>query len=376
MLLADPARITPTALPVARGGVISWFLRQRLVVKLIGANVLIVLVAAVAVSFAHWPGANLWRVVLVCAIALAAALAANIGLVVLALAPLRGVETTARRVWAGDLAARVPGSPLADLETVRVGNTINLLLDGLLADRERVRTLAAQVIRAGDRERAALARELHDSTAQLLAGLVYQLSAAQRDAESSRQAEKLAELRAAASGILEEVRALAHSAHPRVLEDLGLLAALNALGRSMADPQGAVVDVSLCEGSESLVRTVPAESASVLYRVAQEAMRNALRHANARHVSISLCLVPGAATITISDDGNGFDLEAAERRRAGLGLFTMRERVMLIDGTFGIVTAPRKGTVVRAQITWDGDAPPAIPNLTSRASGLFEVATT
>jgi signal transduction histidine kinase len=307
-------------------------------------------VAGVAVYWVHWPVVDIWRLLLIGGVALLSALGINIFLVILALAPLHRLEATARRVWRGDLEARVPASPLADRETARVGTTLNVLLDGLIADRARLRTLATEVIRAGDRERAALARELHDSTAQLMAALVYQLSAAQREADSPKLARKLGELRSSASEILEEVRHLAHTAHPRVLDDLGLLVALEALGRTMTDPDDDRVRVVLQEGTDADVRALPPQLASVLYRVAQEAVRNALRHANASQVIIQLRVTPSYAALNVTDNGTGFDLAQAEGRRAGLGLFTMRERVALVDGTFSIDTVPQHGTSVQARI--------------------------
>jgi signal transduction histidine kinase len=107
----------------------------------------------------------------------------------------------------------------------RIGTTFNLLLDGLVADRTRMRGLAAAVIDAGDRERASLARELHDSTAQQLAALVLQLSAAARDCTDVALADRLSGMRDQAEATLEEVRLLSHTVHPRVLDDLGLQAA-------------------------------------------------------------------------------------------------------------------------------------------------------
>jgi signal transduction histidine kinase len=333
-----------------RRGLFFWFLRWPLIVKLIGANVLIVLVAGITVYLTHWSDAEAWRVLAVGGVVLLCALGINIALLFVALAPLHRLEATTRRIWDGDFDVRVRSSPLADRETARLGTTLNLLLDGLIADRSRLRVLAAEVIRAGDRERAALARELHDSTAQLMAALIYQLSAAQREAGDQALVEKLGELRGLASEILEELRHLARTAHPRVLDDLGLLAALRALGRTMADPAATQVQVVLLEGTEEDVRGLEPQVASVLYRVAQEAVRNALRHANASHVTMHLRVTPLYAAISVADDGAGFDLAHAEGQRAGLGLFTMRERVTLVDGTIRIDTVPGHGTSVQARI--------------------------
>ena len=100
------------------------------------------------------------------------------------------------------------------------------------------------------------------------------------------------------------------------------------------------------------------ESRAVLYRVAQEALRNAVLHAHARHITVRLAERDGGAELTVADDGTGFDVEAAERRRPGMGLFTMRERVGLVDGRLTIDSAPRRGTRIAAWVPGTG-APPA-----------------
>ena len=137
---------------------------------------------------------------------------------------------TARRVSAGDLEARVPPSVLADRDMARVGTTLNTLLDRLTDDRARVRRLAAQVISAQDEERARVARELHDSTAQMLAAVMLQLGAAAQESSRPRSTTRLATMRELVAEALEEVRTLSHTMHPRVLDDLGLAAALRVAG--------------------------------------------------------------------------------------------------------------------------------------------------
>jgi signal transduction histidine kinase len=263
-----------------------------------------------------------------------------------ALLPLRGIEAVATRVWRGDFGARVGASPVADRDMKRIGTTFNLLLDGLVADRARMRTLASSVIDAGDRERAMLARELHDSTAQQLAALVLQLSAAARDCSDASMAERLQRMRDQASEALEEVRLLSHTVHPRVLDDLGLPAALRNLGRESADVGKIEIDVAIDDDGEA----IPPTLASALYRVAQAAVHNVVKHAEARHVDVQLTVRDGEAVLDVIDDGQGFDVAEAEQRRPGMGLFTMRERVALAGGRFDIRSVPGSGTHVSAAV--------------------------
>jgi signal transduction histidine kinase len=150
--------------------------------------------------------------------------------------------------------------------------------------------------------------------------------------------------------VTEEVRLLAHTVHPRVLDDLGLVAALQKLGREASRGTGIDVDVEAPPKAASLPKRV----ASVLYRVAQESVRNATRHASPRRVGIVLRVADSEASLEVHDDGTGFDLADAERRRPGMGLFTMRERVTLVDGTFELHTTPGSGTTVLASVPLDG----------------------
>jgi signal transduction histidine kinase len=274
--------------------------------------------------------------------ALALSVVVNVLLVRLALRPLGALERTAERVWRGDLGARVPSSPLADRDMARVGRTINLLLDALHDDRARMGRLAAKVISAQDEERSRIGRELHDSTAQTLAGLMFQLSAAARDAAPA-QRERLAELRDMATAALEEVRTLSHTVYPRVLDDLGLAAALEWLARR-ARERGVLAALVR---AQDMGGKVPPAAASVLYGVAQEALRNAERHSEAAAVRIALRAGKGTATLEVADDGRGFDVDSAP---AGEGLRGMRERALFVGGTVTVLSQPGAGTRVRLSV--------------------------
>lgn len=316
--------------------------------KLTGVNLIIGAAAALAVFALHSAGEERWvQLLLVLAAALGLSLIVSFALVRIALHPLVELEKAADRVWRGDFSARVQHSPLADRDMARVAHTFNLLLDSIVRDRERMRRLASQVIAAQDEERARIARELHDSVAQTLAALVLQLSAAQRTSADPALADQLELVRAIAGEALEEVRLLSHTVHPRVLEDLGLPSALEWLARQTREAEGLTINVSVSPVPD----TLPPASAAALYRVAQEALRNAVRHAQARQVDIILEQdQPGRLRLDVVDDGVGFDLAVAEERRPGMGLFAMRERVGLVDGTMDIDSIPGAGTRVSARV--------------------------
>lgn len=322
-------------------------LRVPLTIKLLGANALALAIVLVVV---YGPPEGRPSVETI-TIAIAVAMLVFTGLVVVALLPLRGIEAVASRVWRGDFGARVDSSLVADQDMKRIGTTFNLLLDGLVADRSRMQELATAVIDAGDRERATLARELHDSTAQQLAALVLQLSAAARDTTDSVLQRQLDAIREQAKATLEEVRLLSHTVHPRVLDDLGLVAALKKLGREVSEVSHIDVEVSASNDA----RDIPPTAAAVLYRVAQTAVHNVVRHAEAHHVDLRLVTANDddngrEVLLDIIDDGRGFDVADAERRRPGMGLFTMRERVALAGGTFEITSTLGEGTRITAAL--------------------------
>jgi signal transduction histidine kinase len=319
-------------------------LRVPLLGKLVGANLLIV-AAALLVVVAERRGVLPGNAVSILGVALGVSLVVNLGLVYVALRPLSDLELTAARVSAGDLEARVAPSPLADRDMARVGTTLNTLLDNLTADRARVRRLAAQVINAQDEERARVARELHDSTAQMLAAVMLQLGVAARENESPEVDERIATVREMVAEALEEVRTLSHTIHPRVLDDLGLAAALSWLARQTREQEALDAEAFADDGAP-----IPRLAATVLYRVAQESLRNAARHAQAHRVELWLRRTATTATLEVVDDGRGFDVRRAEERRPGMGLFSMRERVGLANGSLTVESAPGRGTRVVATV--------------------------
>ena len=333
-----PVRNAPAHLP-------HWLvstLGVPLIGKIAGANAIIVAAAVVVTVIGGMVGHGfqLWVVLLV---ALGLGLGVNAILVFIALRPLKDLEATAHRVSQGELGARVPGSVVADAGIQRVGNTLNVLLDSLEADRARMRTLADDVIQAGDRERANIARELHDSTAQTLAALLLELTVLTAQNSDPQLEQRITKIRSIVSDVLEEVRLLAHTVHPRVLDDLGLGAALQLLARESVERS----NVRVTYTGPANVASIDNASASALYRVAQEAVGNAIRHARAKSITIRLDLGARETELEIKDDGTGFAPEVIEQRRPGLGLFTMRERAALVGGRLTLQSGVGQGTSVR-----------------------------
>ncbi len=317
-------------------------LRVPLAGKIAGANgTVIISTLLVAISRSH-ATAGEQGLILIFGIGSALCLLVSIALVLVTLRPLREFHETSRRIGQGNLSARVTPSFTADVDIGRLGHSLNAVVDSLTSDRARMRALASQVINAGDRDRAHIARELHDSTAQTLAALMLELSVMALENDDAVERARLERVRGIIGNVLDEVKLLAHTVHPRVLDDLGLVAALRLLARETEERGQVTVQLV----AEPLTRTVPAAFTSALYYVAQEAVTNALRHGKPKSIAIRFEMAQDAARLEIEDDGTGFDVAYAERRRFGVGLFSMRERASLVGGAVHITSGPGQGTRV------------------------------
>ncbi len=201
--------------------------------KLLGAN-LIILGVAILVLFGPVrlnPGRLTDTLVVLAALVLGATV--NFALVRLALRPINTLKRVARRVSEGRLAERVPGSIVADRELAQLSTTINDMLDTLAAARDRMRKLGAEVVYAEEKERAKVARELHDSVGQNLAAASFQVAAVAHDLGDHEASPRLAEVRELLRTAIEESRNVSRSLHPRVTTDLGLPSALRRFTASL-----------------------------------------------------------------------------------------------------------------------------------------------
>ncbi len=331
-------RFLPNVLPHWSGRLLA----VPLSAKLAGAHAMIVVAALGTALYTHRGAPEDGRLLALMTSSLALSLLVSVALGLAALRPLRYLEEAAERVSSGDLAARVPSSALADRNIARIGRTLNRVLDELITDRARARRLATEVIRASDRQRALICRELSESTAQVLAALTFETSALASASTEPAVKQRLETIRIMTSEALEHVAMLAQAVHPRVLDDLGLVVALKGLARRARETSAVEVEVV----ADPEMAHVPESGAAMLYRVAEEAVANALRHGWAEHVSITLTGSDTAVRLVVSDDGRGFDLAAA-MAEPGIGIFMMRERASLTGGTFSIESQAATGTTIR-----------------------------
>jgi signal transduction histidine kinase len=210
---------------------------------------------------------------------------------------------------------------------------------------ERVqRDAFRRVVEAQELERRRLARELHDETGQALTSILLGLKALEDSVDGDEAREGVAALRELVVATLQDVRRLAVELRPKVLDDFGLVPALERLIESFADQTGIVVQLESGLGDERL----SAEVETALYRIVQESLTNVVKHAAARSVSIVLARKKDTVAIVIEDDGQGFDPE--HTREGGFGLEGMRERAGLLEGKLQIESRVGAGTTIVAEV--------------------------
>lgn len=220
-----------------------------------------------------------------------------------------------------------------------------------LRRRERLRDFGADALSAAEKERQRIARELHDDTAQRLSALLVRIRAEAR-ASGGEPPEFLEELRSELVEITESVRRIARGLRPPALQDAGLAAALQSHVRAVA--HGASVDVELT--ADRVDQVLDQDAKLALYRIAQEALSNALRHSGAGRVEVVVRERNGDALLEVRDDGRGFDVrQVPEAEGRGLGILGMYERAHGVGGELEIESSPDRGTTVRAVLPGTGD---------------------
>jgi two-component system, NarL family, sensor kinase len=204
----------------------------------------------------------------------------------------------------------------------------------------------ASRLAAADEERRRIAREIHDDFGQRLAGLACALKAARKKLpQGAPQIPELDAISASLADLGEDLRRLSHDLHPAALERRGLAEALRDLCAEMERRHGLRVDLRLT----GIEQTFPPDVALGLYRIAQVALENTVRHAGARTAQVTLRTTARAARLAVVDDGSGFDPQAA-RRKGGVGLASLEERTQLLGGRCRIASAPGSGTQIEVTV--------------------------
>lgn len=218
----------------------------------------------------------------------------------------------------------------------------------LRRSREEARQLAAQVLNAQEDERRRLAREMHDDVTQRLAGLAMlawsTLQALERGGDQKSSAQ-MKELALALEGVANDVQVLSRELHPPALETLGLVDALHSECRTFAERTGFEVEFDCVEP----IGEPNAAAGLAIYRIVQEALRNARTHSGSANAIVSVRSTNAMLQVEVRDFGHGFD-PAAKRTHGGMGLASMQERARLAGATFAIESSAGEGTCCRVEL--------------------------
>lgn len=271
-----------------------------------------------------------------------------------ALAPLDRLQDVVDEVRLGHTDVVVDPGITSDERFDRLADTFNQMLARLEEDARQMQRLSRQILQAQEEERHRLARELHDEAAQALTLLLVRLRLLERAHTPEEAQQRVQELRELTAQALENVRRVALDLRPTILDDLGLGAALewrvDEFNVEFSRGSGTHATLEVCGLDERLARDVEL----IFYRIAQEALSNVARHADAEQVCVSLVHAEGILTLAVSDNGCGFDLAKARHPfhadgHVGLGLLGMRERLGIINGELQIESTLGKGTHIVAR---------------------------
>ena len=324
--------------------------------KVLVANVIVVLIGVglgtwFTLTFVSSPNGAQWPAVSVMlVVGFAGSVLINYAVLTLALQPLHALGKTVDRVATGDLSARAQKVLFRDPDVERLGETLNSMLDVLQQHRQLLQKMSEQVLNAQEDERKRIARELHDETAQALTTLLIRLKILEKARSANEMRGQIDELRELTAQTLEAVRKLAVELRPATLDDLGLLAALEAYTESYRSRMPGHVSFTV-DGFDDRDGRLPPQIELVLYRVVQEALTNVAKHASAHDIHVRLSRADKEVVAMVADDGDGFNVEDMMRsRERGLGLFGMQERLALVGGQLVIDSAPEFGTRIHARV--------------------------
>jgi signal transduction histidine kinase len=214
----------------------------------------------------------------------------------------------------------------------------------LVASRQELEALSARLVDAQEQERRSISRELHDEVGQTLGALLVDLAQLSKlaPAEDQLLQRQIARIKSAAEAAVKSIRDMALLLRPPMLDDLGLVPALEWQAREISRRGDMEVDVHSENVSEQLADDVKV----CVYRLVQEALNNAARHSRAKHAKVSVVESAGKIRLEISDDGGGFIPERAR----GMGILGMEERVKRLGGSITITSAPGNGATVKAEL--------------------------
>ncbi|MEL6059495.1 HAMP domain-containing sensor histidine kinase [Methylobacterium sp. DCY52] len=266
-----------------------------------------------------------------------------------ALRPTGQILAGINRLADGDLSSRLPPFQLSELR--RISEVFNEMAERLQTTTRERAELARKLVDAQERERTHIARELHDDVAQRLTALTF-LARSIKDAVGAKDPDvsaESAELAAMASGAMRSLRDTLIHLRPPEIDDLGLEVSLQELVAEHNRRSGGRIAFTLRTDGD--LDRLPAETAAHIYRIVQEGLTNAVRHAEARKVEVVLSRDPsGEVHLTVTDDGRGATPGDLRRPGTGFGLIGMRERVLALSGRMTAEAGPANGLRLRISL--------------------------
>ena len=319
---------------------------------LIGNSLVIVAgaIAGTAITKRFVEQSNFELAAIFVAAGITASIVVNYFILRAALHPVIMLRTTVDQVARGQTGVRAAVDDIADPDLARLALALNNMLNRLDADarlneenRRQLRALSAQVLGAQEEERKRIARELHDETSQALATLDLNLEHIQSALDDAAACERVAASRQLLQHTIDGLHKLVYELRPTMLDDLGLIPAIRWYARTRLGTEGiqAYVEPTVC--TDRFMPTLE----TALFRIAQEGINNIAQHAAAHQAWVRLNCHNGQVTLTVEDDGRGFDVDkmiGPGGEQGHLGLFGIQERVLLLGGTFSVDSAQGHGT--------------------------------
>ncbi len=338
----------------------SWN-RSPLLYKVLAGNAIVVITGAIGgtiITNALVEVAEVWLALFFATIGILLSLVINYLILRNALRPMDALQRLVERIDRGDTSVRAPTEDIGDPQLRRFALALNTMLERLAAhmkmietNRAQVRRLSGQVLTVQEEERKRIARELHDDTSGALARVLLNIEMCEEvlpeDLASVR--EKMRGTRILAEQTLENVRKMIFDLRPTLLDDLGLAAAIRWYAKNSLEPAGIQVQVD----ASNHIGRAPARIETAMFRIAQEAINNIIRHACAQHAFVQLKRERSMWYLVVQDDGRGFDMTAPPGEGNGnhhWGLFGIQERVEVLSGKADLQSSPGKGTTIRVEI--------------------------
>lgn len=231
-------------------------------------------------------------------------------------------------------------------------SSLKVSQEELRQSREELRALAGLLLTAQEQERRRIARDLHDDVNQRLAMLAMDLRRIEKG-EAGDLADiggMVRSITGRLTAVSDDVRQMAYRFHPSILDDLGLTKAV----RRLVDDFSASTGVEAVYVHHDSLSPIPTDLATCVYRIAQESLNNVARHAKATEVEVELICDEGMITLSVRDNGVGFDAVNASQGRGRLGLLSMKERVRLVRGTLNVSSSPGGGTHIDVGVPLSG----------------------